>query len=80
MTSSRDTKNLGGRPATGIGTPVTVRLQPEPLAALDAWISDLGEPMPSRPEAVRRALAEHLRAKGYLPASADAADHIDGTG
>ena len=23
--------------------------------------------MPSRPEATRRALADHLRAKGYLP-------------
>ncbi len=26
-------------------------------------------PEPRRPEAVRRALADHLRAKGYLPAA-----------
>ena len=37
------------------------------LSALDAFTADQGEPVPSRPEAVRRALAEHLRAKGYLP-------------
>lgn len=35
---------------------------------------------PSRPEAIRLALVDHLRAKGYLPASADSPDHIDGTG
>ena len=52
---------------------MTVRLQPEPLAALDAWISDQGDPPPSRPEAVRRALADHLRSKGYLPAISDPA-------
>ncbi len=50
-------------------THVGVRVPPTQLAALDAWISDLGEPAPSRPEAVRRALADHLRAKGYLPAA-----------
>ncbi len=60
-------KNRGGRPRVD-ATPITVRVAPEPLAALDAWISDLGEPAPSRPEAVRRALADHLRAKGYLSA------------
>ncbi len=37
------------------------------LAALDAFAADQPEPAPSRPEAVRRALADHLRAKGYLP-------------
>ncbi|WP_165361181.1 hypothetical protein [Lichenibacterium ramalinae] len=55
-------------------------MQPDLLSALDAFATDQGDPQPSRPEAVRRALADHLRAKGYLPASADAADHIDGTG
>ena len=33
----------------------------------DAFTPDQGEPVPSRPEAVRRALADHLRANGYLP-------------
>ena len=32
--------------------------------SLDAFAADQGEPVPSRPETVRRALADHLRAKG----------------
>jgi len=39
------------------GTMVGVRLQPEQLAALDAWIETQPDPKPSRPEAMRR-LAE----------------------
>ena len=66
MTSSPDTKNLGGRPATGPGTPLMVRVHDPLLSALDAYVADQGEPVPSRPEAVRRALAEHLRDRGYL--------------
>lgn len=53
MTSRRDSRNLGGRPATGKGTPVVVRLQPDTLAKLDAWMVAQGDG-PSRPEAVRR--------------------------
>ena len=55
-----------GRPFADT-TSLNVRVPAPQLAALDAWISDLGEPAPSRPEAVRRALADHLRDKGYLP-------------
>jgi cytochrome c553 len=58
--SSADIKNLGGRPRTGIGTPVMVRLQSEQLAALDAWIAARDEPRPSRPEAIRIILQEKL--------------------
>jgi len=47
-----------GRPATGIGTPVQVRLQPDQLAKLDAWRTANGNP--TRPEAVRAILAEKL--------------------
>ncbi len=36
--------------------------------ALDAFAGEQGEAIAARPEAVRRALADHLRAKGYLPA------------
>ncbi|TGD96200.1 hypothetical protein EU555_24920 [Methylobacterium nonmethylotrophicum] len=64
--SIRDATNKRGRPATGKGEPVTVRLQPEQLAPLDAWIADQPDPKPSRPEAIREAVAEHLKAKGYL--------------
>lgn len=34
--------------------------------ALDAWIADQPDPKPTRPEAMRHALTEHLKAKGYL--------------
>jgi hypothetical protein len=52
-----------GRPATGKGTPIMLRLQPEPLAQLDAWIRDQDD-SPSRPEAVRRLLEKALKPKG----------------
>ena len=48
------------------GTFIGVRVQPEHLQPLDAWIADHPDPQPSRPEAIREALAEHLKAKGYL--------------
>ena len=48
-----------GRPATGKGVPIQVRLQPDQLAALDAWIAGQAEPV-TRPEAVRRLLGEAL--------------------
>lgn len=54
MPSSRGATNLGGRPATGKGTSLNVRLQPGPLSMLDDWISTLPDPKPSRPEAIRR--------------------------
>jgi hypothetical protein len=50
-----------GRPVTtGTGQMLGVRLQPDQLAALDAWIARCPEPKPSRPEAVRRILAGAL--------------------
>jgi hypothetical protein len=51
-----DNKKKMGRPATGVGTMIGVRLQPDQLAALDAWIAAQPD-QPSRPEAVRRILA-----------------------
>ncbi len=38
------------------GTLVGVRLQPDALRNLDAWIEAQPEPRPTRPEAVRRLL------------------------
>lgn len=64
-------KNRGGRPRVD-ATPITVRVAPRQLAALDAWIAEQPEPRPSRPEAMRVALSDFLRAKGYLPASGEA--------
>ena len=72
-------KKRRGRPFAGT-TPIHVRLTAPQLSALDAWIAEQPEPRPSRPEAMRRAATEHLRAIGYPPTAASSADHIDGTG
>jgi len=59
------TRKKPGPPATGKGTPVMVRLLPPLLDALDRFIAD--EPdAPSRPEAVRRLLADSLTGLGLL--------------
>lgn len=60
------TKNKGGRPRTD-ATPVMVRIQPGPLAALDGYIAEQPDPKPSRPEMIRTVLEGWLREKGYLP-------------
>ena len=67
-------RKRGGRPATGRGTPVQVRFSSPALARLDAWIERQPEPRLSRPEAVRRILAEALAkpAGARLNASDDA--------
>jgi len=54
-----------GRPSVG-ATPITVRLPPELLRALDAFVSKSGGE-PSRPEATRRILSDWLAERGYLP-------------
>src|SRR3954466_12962576 len=51
-----------GRPKTGIGPNIGLRLYPELEAALDAWIAAQPEPRPSRPEAIRRILRTFLPA------------------
>src|SRR5215203_954693 len=43
-----------GRPPTGTGELIGVRLQPDQLGALDKWIARHPDPKPSRPEAIRR--------------------------
>ncbi|MBW6523283.1 ribbon-helix-helix domain-containing protein [Sphingomonas sp. RHCKR47] len=48
-----------GRPATGRGESINVRLQPDQLAALDEWVARQAS-APSRPEAIRHALAAFL--------------------
>lgn len=59
------TKKSRGRPATGVGIPVQVRLQPAQVAPLDAWIAAQPDPKPSRPEAIRYALTDWLMGQGY---------------
>jgi hypothetical protein len=51
-----------GRPRTN-ATPVMVRLQPDQLAALDAWIAGQNKSI-SRPEAIRAILAAGLVVMG----------------
>jgi hypothetical protein len=53
-------KRSRGRPKTGIGPNIGLRLYPELDAALDAWIAKQPDPKPSRPEAIRRILREAL--------------------
>ncbi|WP_338531467.1 hypothetical protein [Nitratireductor thuwali] len=55
-----------GPRATGKGTPVLVRLQPDLLRALDMFIDRSGGRM-SRPEALRLAFREWAESLGYLP-------------
>lgn len=58
-----------GRPRSD-ATPVLVRLYPAAISNLDAWIAAQPEPRPSRPEAIRRILADALpKAKPLQPAS-----------
>jgi hypothetical protein len=58
-------KRRGPKP-TGKGHLIGVRLLPEPLAALDDWISRQPD-HPSRPEAVRRILDKGLGRAGGKP-------------
>jgi Arc/MetJ-type ribon-helix-helix transcriptional regulator len=51
-------KSKLGRPPVG-STPVTVRLPPAQLAALDDWIARFGGGV-SRPEAMRQLVAQRL--------------------
>jgi hypothetical protein len=49
-----------GRPKTGIGKVIGLRLYAQQEAQLDAWIETQPEPKPSKPEAIRRLLGEAL--------------------
>ena len=51
-----------GRPPTGIGPSIGLRLYAEQEAKLDAWIEAQPDPKPSKPEAIRRLLGEALSA------------------
>lgn len=62
-----ETKNRGGRPRID-ATPVTVRVPPDALAALDAWISAQPDPKPSRPAAIRDLVEKGLRASENVSA------------
>ena len=48
-----------------------MRVHPDQLAALDAWIAGHPEPRPTRPEAIRRMVTEHLTGARLLPSRPD---------
>jgi hypothetical protein len=54
-TSTPDNKKSMGRPRTGIGQMIGVRLQPDELELLDLWIAANDDGI-SRPEGLRRIL------------------------
>ena len=56
-------KKKMGRPPTGIGPVIGVRLYPEMQVELEAWIADQPDPKPSKPEAIRRLVAVALGGK-----------------
>lgn len=57
----RQAKKRGpGRPATGQGLQVQVRLPPDELADLDDWIERDGSLL-TRPQAIRRLVASAIR-------------------
>jgi hypothetical protein len=50
-----------GRPPTGIGKSIGLRLYANQEAKLDAWIEAQPDPKPSKPEAIRRLLGDALK-------------------
>lgn len=63
------TKKRRGPAPTGKGTLIGVRLQPDLLSDLDAFIAEQPEPRPSRPDAIRRLLSDALIAMGLRKVS-----------
>src|SRR3954453_11001129 len=63
-------KRSRGRPRVDAAS-IHLRLPPEQLSALDKFIAKHPEPRPSRPEAIRRMVAEHLTERGHLPSRPD---------
>jgi hypothetical protein len=53
-------KRPRGRPRTGIGRVLSLRLYPEQEAALNAWIARQPDPKPSRANALRRLVEKGL--------------------
>jgi hypothetical protein len=53
-------KKKMGRPPTGIGKTIGLRLYPQEETALDTWIAAQPDPKPSRPDAIRQLLRKTL--------------------
>lgn len=81
------TQKRRGPAPTGKGVLLGVRLQPDALARLDNWVIRQDEPLPSRPEAIRRLVELGLTsqpARGQFKEASKAAklasDQIDRMG
>jgi hypothetical protein len=59
MKASTEPQKPAPAPA-GKATSIEVGLEPNELTGLDAWIAAQAEPRPTRPEAIRRLLADVL--------------------
>jgi hypothetical protein len=63
--SIADSNKSRGRPATGIGKAIGLRLYPELEAGLAAY-EKAQEKRPSRPEAIRQILTQYLKSRGFI--------------
>lgn len=70
MSIAEPKKSGRGRPSVD-SEQLRSRIERPVIDALDAWSADQLEPVANRADAVRRALTDHLRAKGYLPAASE---------
>jgi hypothetical protein len=59
MASISDNRKKRGRPPTGIGKPVGLRLYPDLEQRVDAWAKQQPD-KPGRPEAIRRLVEQAL--------------------
>jgi hypothetical protein len=69
-TSIPDNKKSRGRPRTGVGTLIGVRMPPNELALLDRFIAEV-KPDLSRPEALRFAFRDWAVGQGLAPHGED---------
>ena len=58
-------KSGRGRPATGRGQTIGVRMHDEMLKRVDAWIETQSDPKPTRPEAIRVLVARGFVSDHY---------------
>jgi hypothetical protein len=61
-----DSKKSRGRPTTGIGKAIGLRLYPELETALLRYEQSQKTKL-SRPEAIRQILTDYLKRRGFLP-------------
>lgn len=62
MSNVSNVKKIG-RPRVD-AVPLSVRVPPDLLADLDAWIAEQPDPKPSRPDAMRRLVSDYLITMG----------------